>query len=98
MRIIIESILILLGIIMIGFGLAYRHKSKQLNNREELEWKTKSLLLVIYGCFYEIFILVLFQHDQIHSIPYFPWLAFAFVLGKISYTRLLRYFLKVNKI
>lgn len=95
MKICIEVMLLLLGIIMISIGIQYKHKSKQSSCKEEIiAWKTKAILLFIYGCLYEVFIIIVFRYYDGNNNPYLPYFLITFLLGKVSYNLLYWYFNK----
>lgn len=99
MKLFIEFTLILLGVLMIGFGFQHRYLSKQqMDKKKMIELKTKSVLLFAYGCLYVICILVLFRYPNVVSNQYLPYFLIAFVLGKLSYKQLLHYFMKKSVI
>lgn len=90
-----ELILILLGLLIIGFSFEFKYKSKQLEFKEKaMELETKSILLFVYGCLYEIFIVISFKYHQVDIKQYLPYFLIAFALGKLSYKLLLNHFLK----
>lgn len=95
MKMILEFILILLGVMMIMLSFVYNNQSKKTSYKEkELEFKTKSILLFVYGCLYEVIILLLFRYFLFESGVYLPCFLVTFVLGKVSYNLLYRHLTK----
>lgn len=95
MKLFIVFTLNLLGVLMIGFGFQYRYQSKQQTDQWKMtEMKTKSVLLIVYGCLYVICILVLFRYPNVVRNQYLPYFLIAFILGKLTYNQLLHYFMK----
>lgn len=86
MKLFLEIILVLVGVLIICFGIEFKYKSKQSEFEEKaLELKTKSILLLIYGCIYELFIIIFFLYYKGNNNQFLPYFLIAFALGKLSY-------------
>lgn len=86
MKLFLIIILVLVGVLIIGFGVEFKYKSKQSKYEEKaLELKTKSILLIIYGCAYEIFIIIFYLYYKGKNNQFLPYFLITFALGKLSY-------------